>query len=347
MALAIVLPARVKAQDSIAPESRYQAVAQALAPLIERARGDQEIPAISIALIDGSRVVWAKGFGWADSAAGAPASAATVYRVGSVSKLFTDVAVMQLVERGELSLDAPVTRYLPDFHPRNPFGGDITIRELTSHRAGLTREPPVGHYFDDTAPSLAATVASLNHTSLVYRPGTHTKYSNAGIAVLGYLLERNRGEPFSSYVRQAVLQPLGMSSSAFEPLPELRSRIAKGYMWTLDGRRFEAPTFQLGMGPAGSLYTTVLDLSRFTSVLFARGALPGGNRLLARATLDSMWTPQYAKPGETEGFGIGFYRGELEGHRRVGHGGAIYGSPRRFARRGGGRDTRCDESGHG
>jgi D-alanyl-D-alanine dipeptidase len=79
------------------------------------------------------------------------------------------------------------------------------------------------------------------------------------------------------------------------------------------------------MGPAGSLYTTVLDLSRFTSVLFARGALPGGNRLLARATLDSMWTPQYAKPGETEGFGIGFYRGELEGHRRVGHGGAIYG----------------------
>src|SRR6476659_786067 len=141
-ALAILLPARVKAQDSIAPESRYQAVAQALTPLIERARGDQEIPAISIALIDGSRVVWAKGFGWADSAAGAPASAATVYRVGSVSKLFTDVAVMQLVERGELSLDAPVTRYLPDFHPRNPFGGDITIRELTSHRAGLTREPP-------------------------------------------------------------------------------------------------------------------------------------------------------------------------------------------------------------
>ncbi|MGH7527137.1 MAG: serine hydrolase, partial [Gemmatimonadales bacterium] len=241
------------------------------------------------------------------------------------SKLFTDIGVMQLVERRELDLDAPVTRYLPDFQPKNPFGDAITIRQLTSHRAGLVREPPVGNYFDDTEPTLAATVASLSGTALVYRPGTHAKYSNAGIAVLGYLLERTRGESFYTYLERAVLEPIGMTESAFRPLPGLRARLANAVMWTLDGRRFEAPTFQLGSGPAGSLYSTVLDLGRFLSVLFAGGATPGGEPLLAKTTLDSMWTPQYARPGAPNGFGIGFGVGQLDGRRSVGHGGAIYG----------------------
>lgn len=320
-----LLPRTGAAQVGIDAPGRYEPISRALTPFIERERQEHKIPAISLALVEGSRVVWARGFGWADSAAGAPATAATVYRVGSVSKLFTDLAVMQLVERGELELDVPITRYLPDFRPRNPFGGQITIRELTAHRAGLTREPPVGHYFDDTEPTLAATVASLNRTSLVYPPGARTKYSNAGIAVLGEVIEQTQGESFYSYLQDAVLEPLGMRSSAFRLVPELRTQIAKGYMWTLDGRRFEAPTFQLGVGPAGSLYTSVLDLSRFMSVLFAGGLLPSGNRFLARATLDSMWTPQYADPGATSGFGIGFGLGNLDGHRTVGHDGAIYG----------------------
>jgi CubicO group peptidase (beta-lactamase class C family)/D-alanyl-D-alanine dipeptidase len=320
-----LLPRTGAAQVAIDAQGRYGEIVRTLTPFIERERAEHKIPAISLALVDGNQVVWARGFGWADSLAGVPATAATVYRVGSVSQLFTDIAVMQLVERGELDLDAPITRYLPDFHPRNPFGGQITIRELTAHRAGLTREPPVGHYFDDTEPTLAATVASLNRTSLVYRPGARTKYSNAGIAVLGDVLERTQGESFYSYLQHAVLDPLGMRASSFQPLPGIRSQLAKGYMWTLDGRRFEAPTFQLGVGPAGSLYTSVLDLSRFISVLLAGGVLPNGNRLLRRTTLDTMWAPQYAEAGATRGFGIGFGLGNLDGHRTVGHGGAIYG----------------------
>jgi len=323
--LAALLPPAAVAQSVVEPDPRYQGVAQALSTLIEQQRAEHKIPAVSVALVDGSRVVWARGFGWADSAAGAPATAATVYRVGSVSKLFTDIAVMQMVERGKLALDVPVTRYLPDFHPRNSFGGEITLRQLTSHRSGLTREPPVGHYFDDTELTLAATVASLNRTSLIYPPGQQTKYSNAGIAVLGEVLERTQGESFYPYLQHAVLEPLGMRASAFQPTAEVRTGLAKGYMWTMDGRRFEAPTFQLGVGPAGSLYTTVLDLSRFVSVLFDGGALPGGKRLLTQATLDSMWTPQFADSGATTGFGIGFGLDTLDGHRTVGHGGAIYG----------------------
>jgi CubicO group peptidase (beta-lactamase class C family) len=313
------------AQDSVAADARVAATARMLSAVVERERVAKGIPAISVALVRGTRVAWARGFGWADSATGVPAGAGTVYRVGSVSKLFTDIGIMQLVERRTLDLDAPITKYLPSFHPKNPFGGAITIRELTSHRAGLTREPPVGNYFDASSPSLAATVASLDSTTLVYAPGTHTKYSNAGIAVLGYVLEKTQRRSFYPYLRETLLQPMGLEASAFEPLPALGSRMAKGVMWTLDGRRFDAPTFQLGMGPCGSMYSTVTDLGRFLGILFAGGTTPEGTRVLARATLDSMWTPQFARGGETTGYGIGFGIGRLDGHRTIGHDGAIYG----------------------
>jgi N-acyl-D-amino-acid deacylase len=318
-------PLRARAQDVVRVDERYQDVVDALEPFIEHERAQKHIPAISIALVHGQRVIWARGFGWEDSVAARPASASTVYRVGSVSKLFTDIGVMKLVERGALDLDAPVQRYVPDFHPRNPFGRAITLRQLTSHRAGLTREPPVGHYFDDTDPSLAATVASLNSTTLVYAPGTRTKYSNAGVAVLGYVLEKTQKESFYPYLKRAVLDSMGLAHSAFQPLPEITPRLAKATMWTLDGRTFDAPTFQLGMGPCGSMYSTVLDLGRFLGILFAGGVTPEGTRVLARATLDSMWTPQFAPAGATSGYGIGFNLGRLEGHRTIGHGGAIYG----------------------
>ncbi len=322
---ASIAPRRSPAQDSVAANGRYAGVARALSTFIEHERSAKAIPAISIAVVDGQHIVWARGFGWADSAKSVPATANTVYRVGSVSKLFTDIGVMQLVERGQLSLDAPVQRYLPDFHPRNPSGGSITARELTSHRAGLGREPPVGNYFDDTRPSLAATVASLNKTSLVYAPGTHTKYSNAGIAVLGYLLEKTQNESFYPYLKRAVLDPMGLQSSAFEPLPALRDRLAKGTMWTIDGARTDAPTFELGMGPCGSMYSTVTDLGRFLEIMFARGAVSEGRRVLGAATIDSMWTPQFAPRGSRTGYGIGFRIGELDGRRLIGHDGAIYG----------------------
>ena len=313
------------AQSEVAADGRYAAVARLLAPMIERERAQKGIPAISIALVQGQRVVWARGFGWADSAANVRATATTVYRVGSVSKLFTDIGVMRLAEQGALALDAPVQSYLPDFHPKNPFGGRITLRQLTSHRAGLTREPPVGNYFDDRAPSLAATVASLNGTTLSYKPGSRVKYSNAGVAVLGYVLERTQHESFAPYLERAVLEPMGLTHSAFEPTTEVRADLAKATMWTLDGRRYPAPTFQLGMGPCGSMYSTVLDLGRFLGILLNGGMTPEGRRVLARATLDSMWTPQFAAAGTTTGIGIGFVVGHLNGRRTVGHSGAIYG----------------------
>ncbi|UCD25214.1 MAG: beta-lactamase family protein, partial [Gemmatimonadota bacterium] len=309
---------------SVVPAGGYSDVVAALESLIEHEVRDKEISALSIALVDGEETVWASGFGYADRVDSVRATAKTVYRVGSVSKLFTDIAVMQLVERGELDLDAPITQYLPEFAPGNPYGTPITLRQLMSHHSGLVREPPVGHYFDPTEPSLAQTVASLNETSLVYQPETRRKYSNAAIATVGYVLERARGEPFAGYLKRSVLQPIGMERSSFEPEPEIVAELAQAFMWTYDGRVFEAPTFQLGMAPAGSMYSTVEDLALFMKTLLRDSATSGG-RILEPETLEQMWQPQYAEDGQTTGAGIGFAISSLDGRTTVGHGGAIYG----------------------
>jgi CubicO group peptidase (beta-lactamase class C family)/D-alanyl-D-alanine dipeptidase len=308
----------------IAPRSDYAAVAGALAPFIEHEMAQKQLPALSLALVDDQQIVWAQGFGFADPDRKIPATAGTIYRAGSVSKLFTDIGIMQLVERGELDLDAPVTGYLPDFHPKNPFAKPITLRELMSHRSGLVREPPVGHYFDPNQPAVRAAVNSLNSTTLVYAPGSHTKYSNAGITVAGYVLERLKATPYAEYLQRSVLEPMGLTESAFAPEPQLAPKLAKAYMWTYEGRTFQAPEFQLGIGPAGSLYTSAVDLGHFLSILFARGRGPHG-LIVKPETLDQMWRPQPVRPGEKAEFGIGFRVAELDGHRMVRHGGAIYG----------------------
>ncbi len=299
-------------------------VAAALTTFIEREMRVHGIPALSIALVEDQRVVWSRGFGEENIRTHAPATARTVYRVGSVSKLFTDIGVMQLVERGVLDLDAPVQRYLPTFAPVNTSGTPITLRQLMSHRSGLVREPPLGHYFDDTSPSLAATVASLDATTLVFRPDTRTKYSNAAIATVGYLLEQRSGAPFSRYLQRTVLTPMGLASSSFDPSPAMKARTADAIMWNYHDRPFPAPSFALGMAPAGSMYSTMPDLGRFLSVLFAGGRGARG-RVLRPATLQRMWTPQFAPAGATSGYGIGFAIGSLDGARMVEHGGAIYG----------------------
>jgi CubicO group peptidase (beta-lactamase class C family)/D-alanyl-D-alanine dipeptidase len=303
-----------------ADSARYAPAVARLDSFVAREVADKRLPGLSIALVDDQRVVWVRGFG--------EAKAGSVHRVGSVSKLFTDIGVMQLVERGELDLDAPVSRYLPDFRPAGAQAGGgttpITLRHLMSHRAGLVREPPAGHYFDSTGTTLAATVASLNGTPLVYPVGARTKYSNAAIAAVGYVLERTRGEPFAAYLRRAVLQPMGLRESAFVPEPALAARLAPARMWSYEGKEWAAPTFELGMAPAGSMYTTVEDLGRFLGVLFAGGRGPSGP-VLRPETLRQMWTPQFAAPGARTGFGIGFALSELQGRRRVSHGGAIYG----------------------
>ena len=304
--------------QNIAPANEYVRVADRLKARILKEMNDKKLPALSIALVDDRSTVWAQGFGFEDAQKKLTASAHTVYRVGSVSQLLTDLAIMQLVERGQLDLDAPVTRYLPAFAPRNPFNGQITLRQLISHRSGLVREPPIGNYVDTSLPDLGATVESLNKTSLVFAPGTHYKYSNAGIATAGYVLQEVVHKPYQQWLQSVVLEPLGMQDSSFTPDAAIMQHLAAGEMWSYDGLRFQAPSFQLGEGPASSMYSTVTDLGKLISELVV------GRKVVTLGMLQSMWTPQFSGH-DGERFGLGVQLGELDGEWTVGYAGEIYG----------------------
>ena len=315
----LVAPAAALAQ---APDPALDRAAALIADAAQWEVREKQIPSIAVAIIGPEGVRWSGAWGKADAAGKVPASADTVYRAGSVSKLFTHVAVMKLVEQGKLKLDVPVRTYLPTFQPKNPFGGEITLRQLMTHRSGLVRESPRGNYFDITPKDQADSVLSINETTLVAAPGSVTKYSNAGIAVVGEVIARVTGMPFEKALHALVLDPLGMTSSGLTAAP-FAGRIAHSEMAAFDGPRVAAPPIELGMPAAGSLYTTTGDLGRFAQALLNKGGIPSG-RMLKVASLDEMWRRQYPASGARI-FGLGFVVADMDGKRVVGHGGAIYG----------------------
>lgn len=328
---AFVLPGRSTRIRHVTtqPETRIdpqqlEKIARQLDSLIRHEMAEKNLSALSIALVDNQNIIWKRDYGFADPSTKSPADSNTMYRVGSISKLFTDIAVMQLVERGEVALDSPIVRYLPDFHPSGDGAAQITVRSLMSHRAGVVREPPVGHYFDDTSPTIAATISSMNRTELVYPPFSRTKYSNAGVSVVGRMLEVLKNRPFNEYLATAVLQPLGITDCSFGPTTGIIATLAKGYMWGWDGFTLDAPHFELGTAPAGNMYCTTTGLSTFLSALFNDGAGKNG-RLLSRDALQEMWKPQFSRPGSRSAFGLGFQLDSLDGMLEIHHGGAVYG----------------------
>ncbi|MEZ5965782.1 MAG: serine hydrolase [Planctomycetota bacterium] len=276
------------------------------------------LPGFVIAVADGADVVWSAGFGFDDPARRTTLRGNSPFRVASISKLFTDTAVMRAVERGELDLDADVATYTPGIRPRGSPGGKITLRLLMQHAAGLVREPPVGHYFDLEPPPLAEVVGSLAATELVAAPGAGMKYSNAGLAWVGHVLATQAGESFESVVAREVLQPLGLARASFRGADA--PYVVQGLMWTYDGRAIPTPRVDLGLGPAANLCASMQDLVRFAQTWFLGDQRPSFS-LLREDTLRAMFTPGWPDAP----IGLGFFLDELDGHRRVGHEGAYYG----------------------
>jgi CubicO group peptidase (beta-lactamase class C family)/D-alanyl-D-alanine dipeptidase len=316
------------AQGSIMVDG-YEEIGRRLTEFIEGQLKDKDIPSVSIALVDGDQIVFAQAYGAASADGKKPATTASVYRVGSVSKLFTDVCVMQQVAAGKLDLDADVRKYLPDFGPENPFGVPISLRQLMCHQSGVVRESPVGHYFDDTSPSIADTIKSINSTTLIYKPGTRTKYSNAGVSVAGHVVERLTGKPFETYIREVLLDPLEMPNSGFVTNDAIENVRSIGWMRSHHAPKFVAPNFALGTLPAGNLYSSMPELSHFM-IAVLNGGEYRGKRVIEKQVLESMLKPVEASDDNLHQYGIGFRMGQLDGHRTFGHGGAVYGYSTQF-----------------
>jgi len=257
--------------------------------LIQYEMKKNSVTGLSIALVDDQRIVWSAGFGYADLEKKIPATAETLYRVGSISKLFTDTAAMQLQEQGRLDIDKPLRDYIPGFSikTRYPDAVEITPRQLMTHHSGLPRDRLKG--FMNPHPVPFTQLADEIHEDYVaYPPNLIFSYSNLGVTLLGIAIQNQSGTSFAEYMRQSVLLPLGMSNSSFDTGLSSSPLMAKGYRNAKP--EYDPPLRDI---PAGGLNSSVTDMSRFISMIFA-GGMSGDHRILREETITEMLRPQNA-----------------------------------------------------
>ena len=276
-----------------------------------------DIPGAVVSVVKDGQVVTTRGYGWADtgSAGGNPVAVdpqTSLFRVASVSKIPTSIAAMQLVEQGKVDLDADISAYL-DFEIERRFDEPLTLRHLLTHSAGFEEQISLTPGTD-----LEAYVKN-DPPAQVFAPGTTPGYSNYGMALAGYIVQRVSGQPFETYVREHVLEPAGMTTSTYEqPLPkDMADSLGPGYTSTGE----EVPFEFMGDFPAGSLTVSTPDFAAFMNAQLSRSP-----KLLREETWEQMWSPglgedklgNRAKAGE---MGLGYFDLSRHGGRVVGHGG--------------------------
>jgi len=280
---------------------------------IRREMAKNGVPGLSIAVVDDRSTLWAEGFGWADREHRRPATSDTVYQIGSITKVVTALAIMQLQEQGQLNLDQPLSDFLPEFrmHSRWPHAAPITIRALLSHHAGLPTYYLKG-FFSETP--LQQLLEELREEHLAYEPHTVFNYSNLGFNLLGLVLERLHGQPYVDAVTRRLLDPLGMQRSGFTSTGPLAETLARGYVY----ERPSQPTPIRDL-PAGGIYSTVQDVARFMRMVIGGGTLDG-TRVLSETALAETLKPQY--PDCPLDFGQQFGLGWILSGLRVDSGGS-------------------------
>ncbi len=261
----------------------YEYVKQYIRWLTNRQMRKHDVVGLSLALVDDQRVVWAEGFGMADRERAVPATAETLYRVGSITKLFTATAAMQLVEQGRLDVDRPVAIYLPEWtvKTRVPGTSPITLRHLLTHHSGLPPNMLRGMWSSRPA-AYTSVLDDLKDTYVLTAPDQVFSYSNIGMTVVGAAIERVSGEPYATYVTKAVLRPLGMDSASLDQGAASSPLMSQGYR---EGEREEEA--KLRDLPAGGLNASVLDLARFIQMVCAQGRA-GDRRILQADTVAEM-----------------------------------------------------------
>jgi CubicO group peptidase (beta-lactamase class C family) len=280
---------------------------------------NRDIAGAVVSVVKDGRVLLAKGYGYADFAAKKPVVADTaLFRPGSISKVFTAIAVMQLVEQGKLDLDRDVNEYL-DFAIPKTYADPVTLRRLLTHTAGF--EETLKNLFVPSAremrPLRDYLVAAM--PARIFPPGKVPSYSNYGLTLAGYIVQRVSGEPFEKYIAAHVLDPLRMEHSTFsQPLLEaLAPNMSRGYLAAAQGARdFEFVT----LSPAGALSATATDMSRLMLALLGEGTFEGAT-ILKPETVRAMEARQFELHPDLHAMGFILMDYSMNGQRIVGHGG--------------------------
>jgi CubicO group peptidase (beta-lactamase class C family) len=291
----------------------------------EREMPKSHVPGVAIAIVKDGDLFVTKGYGYADLKQKTPVDPdTTLFRVASLSKLFTATATMQLHERGLLNVNEDITPYLgQQVAINNPYAEPVTFARMMMHNDGTTKRllglaaptaseiQPLGDYLSDHMPPI------------VWEPGELYSYSNHSIALLGYLVQQISGRPFNQYIEDNIFKPLNMTRSSFrQPLPPpLASDLATGYQWHKRKNGFQpVPFLYLNIAPAAALSATATDMAKFM-----QAHLSDDSGLLQPQTMQMMHATHFRAHPRLPGTGYGFRERLVNGMRTIGHLGSLRG----------------------
>ncbi|HEU0188705.1 MAG TPA: serine hydrolase domain-containing protein [Gallionella sp.] len=267
------------------PREDYAYAKRYLTWLIEKEMSDNDITGLSIAIVDDQKLVWSSGFGYSDAEKKVPATSRTSYRMGSIAKIMTATAAMHMAESGQMDIDQPLSRYLPEFSIKSRFRNTepVTPRNIMSHHSGLPANFLKGMLSEN--PKYFTTLArDVRDEYVAYPPNFVFAYSNLGVTLLGAAIEHTSGQTYNQYIKNSLFDPLGMHDSYFSSQPNL-----KGYR---GGKISEfLPLRDL---PSGGLVSSVDDVSLFMKMVFS-GGRTGNRQILKPETLAEMFRPQNAQ----------------------------------------------------
>ena len=285
------------------------------------------VPGIGAAVVLDGEPVWSAGFGMSDLEDCAPATSSTLFRLGSISKPITAVAILQLAERGKLDLDAPVQKYCPAF-PKKEW--PITTRELLGHLGGVRHynADGKGDVPEDSARHFATMEESLQifaSDPLVAKPGTKFNYSTYGYTLLGCVLEGTASEKYVDYVKENVFRPAGMEQTQVDDFFAVIPHRTRWYHKDKSGPVRNAGVLDSSYKiPGGGLISSADDMAHFEAAILA-------DKLLHHATRDLMWTSQKTADGKTTGYGLGWGVEDKLGVHILAHTGGQQGTSTAFA----------------
>jgi CubicO group peptidase (beta-lactamase class C family) len=275
-------------------------------------------PGAAIAIVRGEQIVYTKGFGTSNIETGAPITPDMLFRLGSTTKMFTAAALVKLAEDGKLKLDEPIGKYAKGLSPKI---SQVTSSQLLAHTAGLKDDATMFGRPDDAA--LGDTVRALKDDFLFAEPARIISYSNPGYWLSGYVIEQVSGKAYADQLNESLFKPLGMQSTTLRPTMAMTFPLALGH----DVSGNEKPRVvrpmadNAGNWPAGSMFSSVNDLSRWV-IAFMNGGKLEGKQVLSPSLIAALSTPHADIPGSEDKYGYGLVVGKERGVRVVQHGGS-------------------------
>jgi D-alanyl-D-alanine carboxypeptidase len=308
---AIALPP-TQVQPAPAAQPRSSKSTQLLDDRVKGIMERQHIPGMAVVVIKDGQVQELKGYGVADIDTKAPVTPETKFPIGSLTKQFTAMAIMVLVEEGKVELDKPISQYLTDLPPN---WRPLTLRQLLSHTSGMSDDYPWQKV------KQVKDLIKAGNSKLDFPPGESWSYSNAGFLLIGVVIEKVSGQPYGDFLRDRIFTPLGMqqTQSGLTPVPNL----ATGYTWKDRLEKLNLPTDQLipGVGnahAAGNIISTASDMIKWVRAL-------DQGKLLKASSYQQLWTATTLKNGRSSGYGLGWGVGSFNGHSSATHSGGVSG----------------------